>query len=88
MLQVDHLPEATQEPVDSFWGKVLNLTRTDGKPTYPNLEVIVKASLAHGNADIERGFSTSGRVLTEDKAQMSECTLNGIICIDTLKGYN
>lgn len=32
--------------------------------------------MTHGSADIERGFSTSGDVLTDDKTEMTERTLN------------
>jgi hypothetical protein len=47
-------------------------------PKYPNLSVVVKAalSLARGSADVERGISRSGKVLSDDKVNMSCRTLN------------
>lgn len=52
---------------------------------------VIKAalSLIHGSADVERSFSASGRMLTEDRASMNERTLNSLLTIkDTLKHYN
>lgn len=64
---------------------------SSGELKYPLLAEVVKAalSLSHGNADVERSFSKSKRVLTEDKAQMSERTLDAkLTVIDALKSYN
>lgn len=58
---------------------------------YPNLTILVKAalSLSHGNADLERGFSQSGKFLTESRSSMSERMLNSINLIkDALKLYS
>lgn len=43
--------------------------------------MVVKASLAlsHGNAEVERGFSRSGRVLTDDRSALSVRSLNAIL---------
>jgi len=52
---------------------------------------VIKAalSLIHGSADVERSFSSSGQMLIEDRAAMSERTLNSLLTIkDTLMHYN
>lgn len=53
----------------------------NGEKIYPNLELFIRTvlSLSHGNADIERGFSRSALIMTEDRAQMNLRTLNAII---------
>jgi hypothetical protein len=55
-----------------------------GNPKYPLISGVVKASLSlsHGNADVERTFSKSGRILTEDKTCMGLKMLNTrlVIC--------
>lgn len=76
--------------IDIFWNKVFELSspHNNESPRYPSISTLVKASLAlsHGSADVERGFSRSGRVLTEDRAQMSERMLNSqLAVIDGLK---
>lgn len=52
--------------------------KIDEDKKYPTLEKIVKVILTiyHGNADVERGFSLSGRIVTNETASMSERTLN------------
>ena len=50
---------------------------------FPSLGAVVKAALAvsHGQGDVERGLSSSGRTLTEDSASMSERTLNAYMVV-------
>lgn len=52
--------------------------KIDEDKKYPTLEKIVKVILTiyHGNADVERGFSLSGRIVTNETASMLERTLN------------
>ncbi|KAJ8898332.1 hypothetical protein PR048_003692 [Dryococelus australis] len=38
-------------------------------------------SLSHGNVDIGRLFSVSGKVLTDERASMSERTLNAVLTV-------
>ena len=84
LLQIDEEIQFTEhkkgtkyERIDSIWGKIFSLHNSSG-PRYPVITIIVKAilSLVHGNADVERGFSDSGNLLTENKAMMKERTLN------------
>ena len=52
--------------VDDYWVKVLAMR--NGNFRYQTLGKVVMASLAlsHGNADVERGFSTIKRLITTD----------------------
>ncbi|KYN24381.1 hypothetical protein ALC57_04018 [Trachymyrmex cornetzi] len=62
-----------------------------GNIKYPVVSKVVKAllSLSHGNADVERGFSTSALILTDNRASMSEKTLNSYMIVKyALKMYN
>lgn len=57
---------------------------------YPNVTKIVKSclSLVHGSADIERNFSISGKMLTDERACMNERTLNALLVTkDSLNHY-
>lgn len=64
--------------LDDFWNKIFDLKEVYESPKFPTVTKIVKClmSLTHGSADIERDFSSSGKVLTPDKAKMSVRTLN------------
>lgn len=76
--------------IDLYWKKILSRKTALGEKKYPTLEVLVKASLslAHGNADVKRGFSISRRILSDDKCKMSEGVLNERLLIrDSLKRY-
>ena len=41
---------------------------------------VVKTALVlgHGNAEVERGFSESGKSVTDDRVRLSEASINGI----------
>ncbi|XP_015930082.1 uncharacterized protein [Parasteatoda tepidariorum] len=64
--------------IDHFWRDIIYAKDSTGKVKYPTLRLFVKAclSLSHGNSDVERCFSISSRVLTQEKASMSEKMLN------------
>lgn len=72
--------------VDSYWNKVfISLKRENGEQKYTFLPSLFKALLtvSHGNSDVERGFSKSGKVLTADRAQMDENTLNCMLLVSS-----
>lgn len=76
--------------IDHFWRNVIYEKNALGVFKYPKLASFVKAclSLSHGNSDVERGFSVSQRVLTAEKASMSEKMLNARLNIrDGVKKY-
>lgn len=78
LLKFEKIVKSHQGPVDKFWDEVGRLTNAMGDEKYANLDIFIKSilSVSHGNADVERGFSISGNVLTEDKTNMTELTLN------------
>ena len=79
-----------KERIDSYWDKIFNLN-FENNPRYPTITRVIKAALAlpHGSADVERGFSASALHLSEDRANMSERTLNARMIInDAMKKYD
>lgn len=83
-------PGSEEGRVDSYWNHFFLKKSASGDFKYPNVSMVVKAALSvsHGNADVERGFSTSSRILTDDRASMSERTLNALITVKSaLKLY-
>jgi len=69
--------------IEKYWRYFIDLKGSDGGPKYPNVSMVVKASLtlSHGNADVERGFSRSGCILTEDNTAMPLKMLNARLSI-------
>lgn len=67
--------------IDHYWKAVIEQKGSTGELKYPTLSKVIKAAiiLPHGNADVERGFSVSNNVLTEDRTDMSVETLNGLL---------
>lgn len=47
---------------------------------FPSIIKVVKTApiLGHGNAEVERGFSESGKSVTDDRVRLSEASVNGI----------
>ncbi|XP_046591733.1 uncharacterized protein LOC124293709 [Neodiprion lecontei] len=93
LLQLEDLPELEQDRIDHYWQKnVFSVKDSSNIQKYPIITRVVKAclALAHGSADVERGFSRSKRILSIDKAAMSERTLNArlAICDGTKKFKN
>jgi len=64
--------------IDHYWNNIFDIKNNFGDQKYPFITKVVKAALtlSHGSADIERQFSVSGNVLTEDKTVMSCRMLN------------
>ncbi|CAF3857221.1 unnamed protein product [Rotaria sp. Silwood1] len=69
--------------IDYYWNKVFSIVRVNGHPKYSTLRKLVKNVLivSHGNADVERGFSTNGNILTEERTLLSEKSINGLQAI-------
>lgn len=77
--------------IDLYWQQYLDKKSIAKEEKYPSVVKVIKAALTliHGSADVERSFSASGRMLTEDRASMNERTLNSLLTVkDTLKHYN
>jgi len=66
---------------DLFWRDIFAIVGNDGITLkYSVLTVFVKSLLviAHGNSDVERGFSASGHSVTAERASLSEASINGL----------
>ncbi len=65
--------------IDEYWYRVLQITDTRGEAKYHSLAVIVKIalSISHGQADVERGFSTNKRIL-DNRTVLGEEALRGL----------
>lgn len=77
--------------IDRYWTHFFNIKNAANDDKFPTLTKVVKAALAlsHGSASIERGFSTSGLVLTSDKTAMNERGINARLNIlSGMKKYN
>ena len=77
--------------IDHYWRTVTAQKGPTGELKYPVLAKLIKAALIipHGNADVERGFSISNNVLTEERTAMSVETLNGLLSTkDALAFYD
>jgi hypothetical protein len=66
--------------IDLYWNKIDNIKTSLGEPKYPTLMPVIKSLLvlAHGNADVERGFSDSGKNVTSERTALSEQSINGL----------
>ena len=64
--------------VEKYWKHFMTLKGSDSGPKYPSVSMVIEAclSLSHANADVERGFSRSGCILTDMITAMSLKKLN------------
>lgn len=79
------------ERIDEYWSKLTSTKNSINKLKYPLTSMVTKAALvlSHENADVERSFLSSSRVLTEDRASLSERTLNCLMVVKSgIKIYN
>lgn len=79
LLSTEEFSSNPHERLDDAWQHVFSLLSKDGGPKYPRTVKFVKAmlSLAHGNADVERGFSENRRLLHE-RSNLSIACVNGL----------
>ncbi|KAK2707626.1 hypothetical protein QYM36_015362, partial [Artemia franciscana] len=90
LLRTENGPREGITRIDHFWSHYFGLVNERGNNKYPELTKLIKAmlTLSPGSADVERGFSRSGRILGEDQALMSECVLDArLMVFDTLRLY-
>ena len=76
--------------IDHFWRKIDDLKDVMGEKKFPSIMKVVKTALilGHGNAEVERGFSESGKSVTDDRVHLSEASINGIhATTDGLKAF-
>lgn len=64
--------------IDHYWRRVFETTNPTGSPRYYILPKLVKAvlCLAHGNAEVERSLSENSKVLTSERSQLSDDSIN------------
>jgi len=77
--------------IDRYWAHFFKLKTESGEKKYPLVTKVVQAalSLSHGNSVVERGFSSSGCTLSDDRTSMSEKTLNSCMIVKSfLEKYN
>lgn len=77
--------------IDSFWSAILKEKTATNEKKYSNLDFLIKSvlSASHGNSNVERGFSTSSNILTEQRNTLSEKSINAILhVIDIIHFYN
>ena len=77
--------------IEKYWKNFIDLKGSDGGPKYHNVSMVVKAclTLSHGNADVERGFSRSGCILTGNNTAMSLKMLNARLSVcDGMLAYD
>ena len=90
LLRTETGPREDITRIDHFWSHYLGLVNEHGDSKYPELNKLIKAmlTLSPGSADVERGFSRSGRILGEDQALTSERVLDARLMVyDTLRLY-
>ncbi|KAE8738402.1 hypothetical protein FOCC_FOCC016123 [Frankliniella occidentalis] len=90
LLQLDTtLPtyDPTSMRVDHFWKEIFAIKNAFGDVKYPSIAKVVKAALpiAHGSADVERGFSESkfqmpaNRANTEERLHNARLNINCVV---------
>ena len=69
----------SKERVDHYWKNIELMKKAVSDLKYPLIIKVVKAaiSLAHGNAEVERGFSKSAKNVIKDSV-LSEASVNAI----------
>lgn len=66
--------------IDYYWAKVFNIKSLEGKCRYPVLAKYIPnlLMLAHGNSDVERGFSLNNALVTSERNALAENTIKGV----------
>lgn len=64
--------------IEKFWMEIFEKKTCMDTEKYPNISKVVKAALtlSHGNSDVERSFSISGNILSEERTALSLRGLN------------
>jgi len=66
--------------IDKYWAKVFKKTTDLGQPMCPTLSKLVKCVIiiAHGNADVERGFSANASIVTPNRSALNASSVSGL----------
>ena len=70
---------STYSRIDHFWKGIFQMKDHNNLPKYSTLSSLIKAllTLAHGNADCERGFSINSALL-ESRSKLNLHSINGL----------
>jgi hypothetical protein len=92
LLQLEDVEEgSTTSRIDLYWNQFFSKRTVTGELKYLVLFKLVKGvlSLSHGQADVERDFSVSRRIVTYDRTSMKERTLNAYMNVKSaLRTYD
>ncbi|KAK2722293.1 hypothetical protein QYM36_002727 [Artemia franciscana] len=90
LLRTENGPREDITRIDHFWSHYFGLVNEREDSNYQELTKLIKASLtlSPGSADVEYGFSRSGKIIGEDQALMSERVLDARLMVyDMLRLY-
>lgn len=81
-----NIPEAcidrdqSEFQIDKYWAQLFEMKDVRGKPKFPVLSNVVKCALilAHGNADTERSLSENKRIVTKERVNLNDDTINAL----------
>ncbi|CAF1285781.1 unnamed protein product [Rotaria magnacalcarata] len=67
-------------PIDIYWRHIFSIKTSTGSLQFIVLTKLVKRllSLSHGNADVERSFSKNRHLVSDERASLSEQSINGL----------
>lgn len=75
--------------IDHFWRKIHEIKSNESNELKYPLVSKIAFSFSHGNSDVERGFSNSGNILTDENTHMKIKMLNSRLNIqEALKTCN
>ena len=77
-------PYVKWKPLDKYWARIFKITDELGNPKYRFLTHLIKCVivLAHGNADVEQGFSVNALLVSSAKTSLSSAS---IVALRTMK---
>lgn len=78
-----------KERVDYYWKEVISQKQEGGKPKYKFLPLLIKRALIlpHGNADVERSLSVNKNVVTVDRPELGERTINAVRTVKVMVNF-
>lgn len=82
-VNIENLSGCTKR-IDVYWSSILQKKNSLGNIKYLYLSKLVKAvlSIYHGQADVERGFSTNRHYVTTSRASLNEKTINSLRTVE------
>ena len=77
------------EKIEVFWNEVFMLQSADGDIRYKLLPVVIKSALVleQSNAESEHSLSVNTRMVTQERASLSEKTIVGLHVMKEVVGF-